>query len=77
VYTVPEKRRQGYGALLCRFIEHHAREIGIVEMYLFTDTAEPLYLRLGWQVIERLVLGTRKIVVMKKNPQHAITFYKE
>ncbi len=77
VYTVPEKRRQGFGAMLCRFIEHHAMEIGITEIFLFTSTAEQLYKRLGWLVIERLALGTRKIVVMKKNPQHVIIFYRD
>ncbi len=36
-------------------------------MYLFTDTAESLYERLGWHQLERLFLGERNIVVMKKS----------
>jgi GNAT superfamily N-acetyltransferase len=66
VYTVPEKRQQGLGAQLCTYIQEHAHTRGVKEMHLFTDTAERLYQRLGWQAIERVVLGERKVVVMKK-----------
>lgn len=66
VYTVPEMRHKGYGALLCNYIADHAKSTGVKEMHLFTDTAESLYKRLGWEVQERLPLGERNIVVMKK-----------
>jgi hypothetical protein len=36
-------------------------------MYLFTDTAEQLYKRLGWTEMERLATGDRKVVIMKKD----------
>lgn len=67
VYTTPEHRRKGYGALICQAIEEHAAARGIKEMLLFTDTAESLYKRLNWLELERLSLGNRNIVVMKKN----------
>jgi GNAT superfamily N-acetyltransferase len=66
VYTIPEKRGKGYGAMLCEAIEAHAKTIGLTELHLFTHTAESLYKRLGWQELERLTLRGREIVVMRK-----------
>jgi GNAT superfamily N-acetyltransferase len=67
VYTVPEKRGKGYGAMLCEAIEAHAKVIGLTELHLFTHTAERLYKRLGWVELERLILRGREIVVMRKS----------
>jgi N-acetylglutamate synthase-like GNAT family acetyltransferase len=66
VYTIPSMRQKGYGALICNYIHDHSKKIGLNEIYLFTDTAESLYERLGWKALERLPLGNRNIVVMKK-----------
>jgi GNAT superfamily N-acetyltransferase len=65
VYTIPDKRNKGLGALLCNNIQDHSKGIGLNEIYLFTHTAESLYKRLGWQQIERIELGGKNIVVMK------------
>lgn len=67
VYTTPDKRQQGYGALTCSYIQDYSKTLGLDTMYLFTDTAEKLYKRLGWNEMERLALGNRNIVVMKKD----------
>lgn len=66
VYTIPGRRGQGLGALLCEYIERLSKDRGIKELFLFTDTAERLYARLGWNELERLTLGERNIIVMKK-----------
>ncbi len=66
VYTKPEDRGKGLGALICNHIQDHSKDLGLKEIYLFTHTAENLYKRLGWQQLERLVLGDKNIVVMKK-----------
>jgi N-acetylglutamate synthase-like GNAT family acetyltransferase len=66
VYTTPKQRNQGYGALICQHIQHHSKSIGIDKLYLFTDTAERLYRRLGWAEIESLSIDSRNIVVMEK-----------
>jgi len=66
VYTIPEKRRHGFGALICNYIQEHAKELGIKGMHLFTDTAERLYTRLGWNKLEQIILGKRNITIMKK-----------
>ncbi len=67
VYTTPDKRQQGYGAAICNYIQDYSKHIGLDKIHLFTDTAERLYKRLGWDEIERLNLGERHIVVMKKD----------
>lgn len=66
VYTTPENRNKGYGALLCEKIQGIAKERGLKELFLFTHTAESLYKRLEWQELERIELGGKNIVVMKK-----------
>ena len=65
VYTIPQKRGMGYGTAICNFILHYAKISGIEKMNLFTDTAEPLYERLGWTVTERLTVNKRNITVME------------
>ena len=67
VYTTPDKRQQGYGALICKHIQDHSRSLGLDTMYLFTDTAEQLYQRLGWTEMERLAMGDRNVAAMKKD----------
>lgn len=66
VYTTPDKRHQGYGASICKYIQDHSKKLGLQTMYLFTYTAEQLYKRLGWTVMETLAMGQRTIVIMKK-----------
>ena len=66
VYTVPEYRGQGWGELICNYVQEQSKKMGIGDLYLFTDTAESLYRRLGWTVMERLTLGSRNVVVMTK-----------
>jgi len=66
VYTVPENRGKGLGTLICRHIQTHSKVLGLKDIYLFTHTAENLYTRLKWQQLERITLGGKDIVVMKK-----------
>lgn len=66
VYTKLENRGKGLGALICNNIQEHSKDLGLKHIYLFTHTAENLYKRLGWQQLERLALGGKDIVVMKK-----------
>lgn len=67
VYTIPNQRQKGYGALICNHIQDHCKNIGINKIHLFTDTAESLYKRLDWAELERLTIANRNIVVMEKN----------
>ncbi|WP_298714407.1 GNAT family N-acetyltransferase [Chitinophaga sp.] len=64
VYTVPAHRGKGYGSAICRYLQSACGEQGISTLYLFTDTAELLYAKLGWGVMERLETGGRALAVM-------------
>lgn len=64
IYTDGAHRQKGYGALLCKFIQNHAKTLGLKKLHLYTDTAERLYARLGWQVLERISVAERNVVVM-------------
>lgn len=66
IYTIPEYRGKGLGAGVCKYIEEQALEMGVKNLYLYTDTAERLYARLGWLVMERLQIDGRNLVVMEK-----------
>ncbi|HQQ99064.1 MAG TPA: GNAT family N-acetyltransferase [Cyclobacteriaceae bacterium] len=66
VYTIPDQRKKGYGAILCSQIQQIAKAKGVDVIYLFTDTAERLYERLGWHETERIQYGERNVVVMSK-----------
>jgi predicted GNAT family acetyltransferase len=66
VYTLPEYRGRGYGAMLCEEIQGRSKELGTKQLYLFTHTAESLYKRLGWEELERIALKGKDIAVMKK-----------
>ncbi len=66
VYTKPEFRGQGFGSILCKHIQDLSKTLELKEIYLFTHTAENLYKRLDWQPLERIALGGKDIVVMRK-----------
>lgn len=67
VYTIPMERGKGYGAMLCEKVEEEAKKEGLSKLHLYTDTAESLYKRCGWQVLERMEVESRNIVVMEKD----------
>jgi GNAT superfamily N-acetyltransferase len=67
LYTVPNLRGQGIGAILCEAIEEIARESGMKQLHLYTKSAETLYLRQGYQPIERLFYRNASWVILEKN----------
>ncbi len=66
VYTVPDLRGKGLGAEICEHMDGVAAGLGLPEYFLFTMTAERLYVRLGWKEIERVAYKSNTAVVMKK-----------
>ena len=66
IYTIPEKRGNGYGGMLCNFIEKMAKEFRLTKLHLCTFTAENLYLRLNWKPLNRITYKEHKTVVMEK-----------
>jgi GNAT superfamily N-acetyltransferase len=65
VYTSPEFRNKGYGAILCEKIQSMAKDMGLKKIFLYTVTAESLYKKLGWKMIERITYAEKDCSVMK------------
>lgn len=48
VFIAPEARGKGIASELCRRIETEAKRLGHSRLYLFTDSAQKLYAKMGW-----------------------------
>ena len=66
MYTKPGMRRKGLGGKLLDRIELEAQKRGYQKIYLFTHSAESLYIRKGWNEIERHQIEGKNIVIMEK-----------
>jgi GNAT superfamily N-acetyltransferase len=53
VFVLPEYRRRGIAAALCRHVEACALQMGHKRLYLFTLDQQALYGRLGWHVLDK------------------------
>ena len=53
VFVLPEYRRRGVGAALCRHVEASALQMGHKKLYLFTLDQQSLYERLGWRYLDK------------------------
>jgi len=53
VAVVPSHRKTGLGRAIVQRLEEQARESGLFELVLLTETARPFFEKLGYGVIER------------------------
>jgi GNAT superfamily N-acetyltransferase len=65
LFVLPEWRNRGVGTMLMRRATEEARRLNVPQLYLWTHTAERLYHKLGWQVVERTKYFGKEAVVMK------------
>jgi len=68
VYTAEAFRSRGVGSALVRHVVQYAAARGIRRLYLFTPSAEPLYSRLGWFVLDRTRYRDTDVTVMYHDP---------
>lgn len=66
VYVVAQFRNRGIGTQLISRATDVARDLGVETLYLHTPDKAGLYLRLGWEEIERAVYYDHEVVIMKK-----------
>ena len=52
VFTVPERRGRGYFRLLLAEFDEACRAASVETAWLFTNTAEQVYLKTGWETAE-------------------------
>jgi N-acetylglutamate synthase-like GNAT family acetyltransferase len=63
VYVATGYRHQGIASALIGRIVEEARALGVGKFYLYTPTAEALYAKLGWTVVERTHYHTPVVVM--------------
>lgn len=67
MFVVPQSRGQGYAARLTAAVEQEARAASISTLWLYTNTAERIYARAGWQTFETVQLDDTPFALMKRN----------
>jgi GNAT superfamily N-acetyltransferase len=65
LFVVPEWRYHGIASLLMERAVDEARRLKLPRLFLWTSSAEALYLRLGWRVVERTGYCDKTIVIMQ------------
>ena len=63
--VLPDWRGRGIATMLMSHAMKIARKLNLERLYLWTHSAEGLYLKLGWQVVERTHYCGKEIVVME------------
>jgi len=63
--VLPEWRNRGVATLLVHRATEEARRLNVPRLYLWTHSAEGLYHKLGWQVVERSDYCGKEAVVMQ------------
>ena len=65
LFVLPKWRNRGVGTTLMRRATEEACRLNVLRLYLWTHTAEGLYHKLGWQVVERTNYFGKEAVVMQ------------
>jgi GNAT superfamily N-acetyltransferase len=63
----PQARGRGYAACLINAVEQEARAALISTLWLYTNTAERVYARAGWQTCETIQHNGRISALMKRD----------
>lgn len=63
--VLPGWRNRGVGTMLMHRATEEARRLNVPRLYLWTHSAEGLYHKLGWQVVERSDYFGKEAVVMQ------------
>ena len=63
--VLPKWRNRGVGTMLMHRATEEAGRLNLRQLYLWTHSAEGLYRKLGWQVVERTNYVGKEAVVMQ------------
>ena len=66
LFVLKQYRGCGIGSLLITRIAEEARKLGLPRLYLWTPTAEKLYARQGWSLVERVSYHKYRISIMDR-----------
>lgn len=65
--VLPEQRSRGVGAFLVHEAERFAREAGYGEMYLFTESADGLFRRMGWLEMAKTTANGHEVRIFRRH----------
>ncbi|MFL6529257.1 MAG: GNAT family N-acetyltransferase [Chthoniobacterales bacterium] len=65
LFVIPEWRGRGVASLLMHRAVDEAWRLNLPRLFLWTSSAEALYLKLGWRVVERTEYCGKTIVIMQ------------
>ena len=66
LFVLPQHRGRGVAAFLVREAEKMLRQNGIRTAYLFTESAQGLFFKLGWQPVEETFCHGHPVTIFKK-----------
>jgi GNAT superfamily N-acetyltransferase len=66
LYVVEEHRGEGIASKLIDVCEEAARALGHETIYLYTTTAEGIYVKAGWETVIREPYGDEQVAIMSK-----------
>ncbi|MFM8981428.1 MAG: GNAT family N-acetyltransferase, partial [Spartobacteria bacterium] len=67
LYVVPQRRGRGCGLELVRAAIELAAAAGSERLHVFTETAEKLFQRCGFEILERAMLRDVPITILARN----------
>jgi GNAT superfamily N-acetyltransferase len=67
MFVVSHARGQGYAARLIAAVEEECRKGSISTLWLYTNTAERLYARVGWKTVETILHGGKPFALMRRD----------
>lgn len=65
LYVREEVRRQGVGRRLVEAAVHEAGKLGVGQLFIGIRKAEDYYLKLGWEVVERMNYHGEGVTIMR------------
>jgi GNAT superfamily N-acetyltransferase len=66
LFVIPKWRRMGVASTLIQRVIEEAQRLKLRQLYLWTASAESLYLKLGWSEVERTDYCGQRIVIMRR-----------
>jgi GNAT superfamily N-acetyltransferase len=67
VFVEPHTRGQGYAGHLIAAVEQEARSASVPALWLYTNNAERIYTRAGWQTVETVRHGGKPFAPMRRD----------
>jgi GNAT superfamily N-acetyltransferase len=69
VFVAPHARGQGHAGRLVAAVEQEARAMSTATLWLFTNTAERIYARAGWETVETVQHNGKPFALMRRDLQ--------